>query len=93
MNRKDDPEGIDVEPMRTEQYRLCSVHHKWLKELFIAIRGNGDVKHGLEYKVQTLLDNQETIKKLVWVIVIAVLGKVIASPIWEHIIKHLVNKG
>ena len=73
MKRKDDPEDVNPEELRSEQDRLCSVHHRWLKELFVAIRGNGDVKHGLEYKVQTLLDRQDVVVKLLWIIAGAVI--------------------
>lgn len=73
MIRKTDPDDLNPEDLRTEENRLCSIHHKWLKELFVAIRGNGDVKHGLEYKVQILLDRQNTVVKLLWIIAGAVI--------------------
>ena len=88
MKRKDDPEDLNVEEVRTEQDRLCSVHHKWLKELFVAVRGNGDVKHGLEYKVQTLLDRQDIVVKLLWLVTSAALltfTKVIGEPLLKLI--------
>lgn len=93
MKRKEDPEELNEAELRSEDMRLCSLHHKWLKELFVVIRGNGDLKHGIEWKVQKLLDNQSIIAKLMWVVTIAVLGKIIASPIWEHAMRHLLTKG
>lgn len=92
MIRKEDPKDLNVEDMRTEQDRLCSVHHKWLKELFIAVRGNGDIRHGLEYKVQTLLDNQKVVVRLMWIVAIAIIGKIIASPILEQALRYLIQK-
>ena len=85
MNRKNDPEDFDGEDLRADDKRILSLHHKWLKELFVAIRGNGDVKHGLEYKVQVLLDRQNMISKLVWIIAVAVVGRIVALPLWERI--------
>ena len=88
--RSEDPSDLEVEDLRKEEDRLCSVHHKWLKELFIAIRGNGDVKHGLEYKVQTLLDNQAVIVKLVWIVAACVMAnamRVFGVPLIDHIVQ------
>ena len=90
MKRKDDPEEAHPEDERMEDARFCSLHHKWLKELFVAIRGNGDVKHGLEYKVQTLLDRQNIVVKLLWIIaggVIIQSCKMLGS-IAEHFIRN-----
>jgi hypothetical protein len=61
MNRKTDPEGFEPDELRKEENRLCSLHHKWLKELFVAVRGNGNVEHGLEWRTKTLLANQEKV--------------------------------
>lgn len=65
MNRKTDPENFKSEDLRTEEDRLCSLHHKWLKELFISIRGNGNPEHGLEWKVATIQDRQMNIVNFV----------------------------
>ena len=89
MKRKDDPEDLNEEALRNEEMRLCSLHHKWLKELFVAIRGNGDVKHGLEFKVQTLLNNQATIVKLTWIVAACVMAnamRVFGVPMIDHIV-------
>ena len=89
MKRKDDPEDFDEQEVRSEDMRLCSLHHKWLKELFIAIRGNGDIKHGLEYKVQTLLDTQKVIARIMWIILLGVLAnmrRVVGIPLIDHIL-------
>jgi hypothetical protein len=93
VKRKDDPEELQEQDLRTEDMRLCALHHKWLKELFIVIRGNGDPKHGMQWKVQKLLDNQAIISKLMWIITIAILGRLIASPIWSHVASHFFTKG
>lgn len=65
MNRKTDPDDFNSEQLRAEGDRLLSLHHKWLKELFVAIRGNGDVKHGLEWKVATIQDRQTSVVNFV----------------------------
>ncbi len=94
MNRKTDPEDFDAENVRSEDARLCSLHHKWLKELFVAIRGNGDVKHGLEYKVQILLDRQIIVARLLWLVAtsaVLTIGKVVGAPLFEFVAKLVVN--
>lgn len=94
LKRKNDPEDLDPDSFREEDTRLCSLHHKWLKELFIAVRGNGDVKHGLQYQVQTLVDTQKTIEKISWIVLIGVTAnifRVFGPVVVEHLaslIKH-----
>lgn len=40
----------------------CVEHHQELKEIWLAVRGNGHPENGLVYKTQLLIDKQEMIK-------------------------------
>ena len=51
-----------MEERRKNPSPWCVEHHDDLKDIWRAIRGNGHPEDGLVYKVQLLVDKQESIK-------------------------------
>jgi hypothetical protein len=91
MHRKTDPDNTNYEDDRIENMRLVSLHHKWLKELFIVIRGNGDVTKGIEWKVAQNTDTIAFFKRAFWVVIpIALSGAVSAIVLlWKELLGRL----
>jgi len=69
-------------PERRSITPWCEEHHQELKDIWVAIRGNGHPEDGLVFRTQLLIDRQERIKKFIdrvdrafwWIIGSSLLG-------------------
>ena len=52
-----------MEERRKNPSPWCVEHHSELRDIWVAIRGNGHPENGLVHKTQLLIDRQESIKK------------------------------
>jgi len=75
-----------MEERRKNPSPWCVEHHSELKDIWVAIRGNGHPENGLCFKTQLLVDRQERIKKFIdrvdhafwWVVGSSLVGVVSA---------------